>query len=379
MTKMKIVFLSENVSWGGSELLWSKTVVEMVKFNFDVIVCVPEKLILPDYLKSLQIENKIVITRIETKKLSFAYKILNKFSPYNYQKKPKNKTFDFLANLQFDLIVINQGYNFNSVDYMNFAHQNNLKYVTISHALNEHFWPNLSLRHKMIDGFRNSVMNYFVSTDNLETTELQLGERLLRAEVIRNPFNVEYNRLLDYPKAETYNLAFVGRYEFHAKGQDALLRVLSLEKWKNRNLIVNFYGEGKDIENLKDINKMFDLRNAIFHNQTKTAEIWKHNQALILTSRFEGLPIVIVEAMLCSRFAIVSDVSGNAELITDNKTGFIATAPRPLAIDEALERAWNVRDIWESIGQEARLSIVNRIPEFPERVFAEKVMSLINV
>ncbi len=377
-SKKKIVFTTENVHWGGSELLWTKTITELVHKDCTIGVCVNQKLQLPDWIVALENEKRIFIYRTPVSTLSKTKQLVNKLLPYKFRLKPKDKRQEFIAEFHPDLLVINQGFNFNGVDLMGFAIQSKISYVTISHAVNEGMWPDLKLRKKMILGFGKSERNYFVSQDNLVVTESQLGLRLQNSEVIRNPFNVPFNADLDYPYHENYQLACVGRYDFYAKGQDVLLRVLAQEKWKKRNLVVNFYGEGNDVENLKDLIQLYEIKNAIVHFHTNTIAIWKNNQALLLTSRFEGLPLVLVEAMLCKRFAIITDVSGNKELVKDNQTGFIATAPRPEYIDEALERAWKVRENWKSIGEQARQELIKNIPENPALVFANKLSAIIN-
>ncbi len=373
----KILFVSENAHWGGSELLWTKTVVEMISKNVEIMVCVSPKLELPKWFLDCQTQNKFEIKRLSTSKLSKFNSILNRFLPYKLQFKAVNMRNQFVVDYQPDLIVINQGYNFNSVGLMAFAFQSKLKYVTISHAVNESIWPDLSLRKKMISGFNQSHQNYFVSQDNLSTTQSQMGCELLRAQVIRNPFNVPFDINLAYPKHKKLQLACVGRLDFKSKGQDILLQVLALEKWKTRDLVVNFYGIGDDLENLKDLIKMYKIENAVVHLQKETIKIWEHNQALILTSRFEGLPIVLVEAMLCKRFGIMTNVSGNSELITDNIDGFIAQAPRIEYVDQALERAWNNKDHWEKTGKLARTNLLKKISENPALDFSNELFDLI--
>lgn len=373
----RILFLTENISWGGSELLWSKTVIELLQYNFVIAIAIHEKLVLPNELRLLEKENKIKIVRDTNGKLLLGKRIANRFLSYNRRFKASDLRQRFILDYNPHLMIINQGFNFNGVHIMAFALQNKFNYITISHAVNEGMWPNLSLRKKMRLGFENSIKNYFVCRDNLLVTQNQLGFVLDNAEVICNPFNVPFNVDINFPKQDDFHLAFVGRYDFYAKGQDVLLQVLSAEKWKNRNLKVNFYGAGSDLENLKDLIEMYDLKNVFIHLHTATVDIWKKNQGLILTSRFEGLPIVIVEAMLCKRFVIVTDVSGNKEFVTDNQTGFIAAAPRPECVDEALERAWQERLNWEVLGSNARKEIMNQVPENPALVFADKLQSIL--
>lgn len=374
----KILFTTENISWGGSELLWSKTALEMLVADFTIAICVHEKLKLPNELIAAEKEGKLKIIIYSGKNLSSWKKAANRFLPYTKRFRATNLKENFIRDLNPDLIVMNQGFNFNAVELMIFALKNKINYITISQAVNENLWPNYTLREKMKLGFGNSVKNYFVSHDNFLVTQNQLGIELKNAEIIRNPFNVPFTIDLDYPILDHFHLAFVGRYDFNAKGQDVLLQVLSEEKWKNRNLHINFYGEGNDTENLKDLVEMYDLKNVKINSHTATEEIWKTNQGLILTSRFEGLPIVIVEAMLCKRFVIVTNVSGSKELISDNETGFIAAAPRPEYVDEALERSWQQRDNWEQMGRNARNKIIEQIPENPAQLFAGKIQYILS-
>ena len=374
----KILFTTENISWGGSELLWSQTVMEVATLSCSVAVCVHEKLKIPQDLLSLEKDGKIQIFIYSNSILSFWKRILNRFLSYRNRFKSANVRHKFIRDFNPDLIVMNQGFNFNAVGLMLFAHKYKLDYVTISHAVNEGLWPNYNLRQKMKLGFKSSLKNYFVSHDNLLVTQNQLGILLDNAAVIRNPFNVPFAIDLDFPKLDSFQLAFIGRYDFYAKGQDVLLQVLAKEKWKSRNFQVNIYGEGNDIENLKDLVEMYQLTNVMIHPHTETEEIWKTNQGLILTSRFEGLPIVIVEAMLCKRLVIVTNVSGNAEFVQDNETGFIAAAPRPEYVDEALERAWQQRSNWEAIGRKARQEIITLITENPALDFANELNYLLS-
>lgn len=374
-SKKIIVFTTENRQWGGSELLWSEA-ARHLSTDHTVYVCVYSDLNIPDWFVN---DASIVLNVLPVPKLRKLGQFLNRFLPYARRIRPKNKRHLLLEQLQPDLLVINQGFNFNGVDLMQFAIDLNIKYVTISQAVNESLWPNTKLRQQMQSGFVNSLRNYFVSKDNEAVTEAQLGITLRHSEVVRNPFNVPYHSDLDYPKHENYwHLACVGRYDFDAKGQDVLLRVLAQDKWKQRPLIVNFYGQGKDEENLKDLISLYGLTNVKVHGHTPTLDIWKQNEGLVLTSRYEGLPIVIVEAMLCKRFSVVTNVSGSKELIKDNDTGFIAAAPRPEYVDEALERAWCMKDEWMHIGARAHASILEQIPEDPALVLADKLIMLID-
>jgi glycosyltransferase involved in cell wall biosynthesis len=81
--------------------------------------------------------------------------------------------------------------------------------------------------------------------------------------------------------------------------------------------------------------------------------------------------------MLCGRPCIVTDVAGNAELMEDNVSGFVAAAPRTKYLDEALERAWSRRSEWRAIGAAAAKSVRELVPPDPISTFADLVQQAV--
>ena len=61
----------------------------------------------------------------------------------------------------------------------------------------------------------------------------------------------------------------------------------------------------------------------------------------------------LVEAMLCGRPAVATDVGGVRRWIDDHRTGFLSEAPTSFSLGQALERAWQARDRWPAIGAAA--------------------------
>jgi glycosyltransferase involved in cell wall biosynthesis len=95
----------------------------------------------------------------------------------------------------------------------------------------------------------------------------------------------------------------------------------------------------------------------------------------VLPSRFEGNALAMIEAMLCGRMPIVTDVGRASELIDDNRNGFIAAAPTLDLLDDALERAWQRRHEWQAMGALASETIRRRHSLQPAEDFADAVLS----
>jgi glycosyltransferase involved in cell wall biosynthesis len=106
------------------------------------------------------------------------------------------------------------------------------------------------------------------------------------------------------------------------------------------------------------------------------ADVWRTHHAVVMPSRYEGLPIALVEAMLCHRMAIVTDVGGNVELVEEGVTGFVAAAPNVASVDEALERAWQQRDKWKAMGLSAGQRVRSAVPADPVGVFLAGIHKL---
>jgi glycosyltransferase involved in cell wall biosynthesis len=174
-------------------------------------------------------------------------------------------------------------------------------------------------------------------------------------------------------------LAFVGRLEPSAKGQDIMIDVLSRDKWRNRDLQVRFYGSGNFENNLRKLSKRLRPGQIEFKGFVqKVQDIWADNHGLILLSRLEGLPLAIVEAMLCSRMVIVTDVAGNAEYVVPGVNGFVAPAATADFVDHTLEEAWQNREKWQAMGMAALQHISGIVKQNPAEVFAQELQEVLN-
>src|SRR6266516_2159815 len=127
-----------------------------------------------------------------------------------------------------------------------------------------------------------------------------------------------------------------------AKGQDILFHVLASDKWRDRPVTVSLFGKGPMERGLRRLASRLGLEGRVRFCEyaSEIEELWASHHALVLPSRYEGMPIALVEAMLCGRPAIVTDVAGHTELLKDGISGFVAAAPTVQHLDDAMERAW---------------------------------------
>ncbi|MFB2971576.1 glycosyltransferase family 4 protein [Aerosakkonema sp. BLCC-F183] len=380
----QIVFISSCPEpWGGSEELWASAAQILAEKGQKVKAY--KTLVVDRHSRILKLQSSgIPVVDIYRLKFSRQLRYLNRIIPGRWQFLPLDPIDIILAHqlkkLQPDLVVISQGENFDGLRFANICFRQKLSYVIICQKAVDCYWPHDEIRPVMQEVFRSAKRCFFVAEHNLLLTEAQIGEKLNNAEVVRNPYCVSPSNLLPWSDInDGLYLACVGRLFIYDKGQDILLRVLAQEKWKKRKLYVNFFGQGIHREALVGMAKYLNITNVSFPGFIEDiTEVWRHHHALILPSRCEGLPLVLVEAMMCGRLGIVTDVGGIPEIIEDNLTGFLAAGANFHALDEAMERAWSQRYEWEKIGQKAARSIRNIIKSEPSEDFVTKLMEIIS-
>jgi len=89
------------------------------------------------------------------------------------------------------------------------------------------------------------------------------------------------------------------------------------------------------------------------------------------------MPLVLVEAMLCGRPCIVTDVAGHRELVRDGINGFLARAPTVELLDEAMNRAWENRHRLKEMGEQAAIDVRKFVPPDPTEDFVRDLIGLV--
>jgi len=271
------------------------------------------------------------------------------------------------------LAIVSQGQNFDGHHLALACQWLKIPYIIISQKATEMHWPADWARPYASRVFAAARRAIFVSEHNLRLTERQVGAPLARVTVLRNPVLVARNGPLPWPDENgVLRLACVARLYPAEKGQDLVLEVLAAQRWRERPLHVDFYGEGLQREVLVRMARHLGVERVTFMGYTDAIEdVWRTHHGLVLPSRAEGLPLALVEAMLCGRVPIVTDVGGNAEVVQDPGTGFVAAGATVAHFGDALERAWDARERWPSIGTAAARRIAAFVPEDGESPLAE--------
>jgi glycosyltransferase involved in cell wall biosynthesis len=366
--------------WGGSEDLWWKTALHLQEQGFSIMVV--KYKINPHHPKFAELSQKgILLKELDTflKKSRSERLFIKAWDKIRrvYPNRVKTSFENCLKSFQPDHVLISQGINFDGMLYAHCCVGLHIPFSLLSHKAIEFYWPQPDQRTVMLEAFQKAKKCFFVSHHSQQLTEEQFGMRFTNAEVVRNPVK-KSKGILAYPSTENgFKLACIGRLFIIDKGQDILLRVLSQKKWKERPLRVSFIGTGVDMEALKAMANLLDVTSVEFKGAVENMEaVWSEHHALVLPSRSEGLPLVIFEAMTAGRTVIAAKAGGIEEVIEEGKTGFLGEASTTL-FDQVLEKAWQHRNEWETMGNNAFHYALTNIPQTPELDFVNTLTNLI--
>jgi glycosyltransferase involved in cell wall biosynthesis len=363
-------------TWGGSEQLWGAAAQVLLKAGHRVAAGVN------DWPGPRREWDALVAAGCELHVREYIPRLpgrlLNRFLTTAHKIPPRNANHSWLKDFRPDLVVVCQAWTDDGLEVMETCREHHWKFASIAQAASEYQWPDDSRALRLREVYQHVAAAFFVSRHNLELTEKQIAARIPRGEIAWNPFSVNHQQPLPWPdESGGFKLACVGRLQPDAKGQDILLQVLAQNCWRERPLTVNFFGKGVNRQQLENLAGMLDVKNIQFGGFVSGIHgIWKDHHALVLASRKEGMPIVLLEASLCGRPAICNRTAGVPEILDDGVTGFLSPAPEVDLFAEAMERAWENRSRWREMGLRAADKVRAMVPEKPAETFAARLRQL---
>jgi len=192
-----------------------------------------------------------------------------------------------------------------------------------------------------VKGYTNDEIRKFFSFDSImvisekiKATFLNLAQNEAekqKVEKIYNPLDTEEiltkaeKPVLKYNFDSTAPTFISVGTVFPQKGFDRLLKVhkkLIKEGFKHKILIV---GDGYDFENIKKLKSELDVddTSTMLGFTDNPYPYFKHSDFYILSSRYEGFPTVLFEAITLKKKIIATEVSGVKEMLNGGDIGLI--------------------------------------------------------
>jgi glycosyltransferase involved in cell wall biosynthesis len=179
-----------------------------------------------------------------------------------------------------------------------------------------------------------------------------------KTRFIPNWISVKDNQVkkVQLPK-ENAKIIFVGRLH-PVKRVPLLVEAFTLLLKDFPSATLTLVGDGTEREHIEEIVKKNYLSEKVnligFKNHDEVLEIMRDADLIVLPSRMEGNPRVLVEAMMIGLPVVATNVIGIKDMIKNQETGYLVKEATPEALREGMRYVLNNKDFSSKIAAAGR-------------------------
>ena len=224
----------------------------------------------------------------------------------------------FIRNTKPDLILVH-GYSTHIWTKLALAYSKmNIKLIHVEHNT-EKYTPFRRYLTQKLDKYTDK---YICVSKGVASHLMKQGIDKSKIEVIYNGIDIDK---FNIPK-EKHNIFTVGMVARFSKQKDQMTLIKAVEyliKEKQENINLLLMGTGKTRKKCEQYINEHNLNNHIKIIEGKFTDLISKVDLFVLATHYEGLPLVLCEAMASKTPIIATNVPGVNEIVLNNKTGLL--------------------------------------------------------
>lgn len=157
-----------------------------------------------------------------------------------------------------------------------------------------------------------------------------------------------------------FKIINIARITHRKKGQDVLIRALKICKDKGMEFACDFVGgvyeyDKESFTYLTNLVKELELEDSInfLGNRKDIPDLLSQSDLFILPSRYEGLGLVVLEAMASKTPVVVSNIDGPAELVQNKQNGLLFESENHIDLADKIYYLCNNREKMQELADKA--------------------------
>lgn len=193
-----------------------------------------------------------------------------------------------------------------------------------------------------------------ISDINAETVVEVYNVHIDSVDVVLNGIDLaRYRPLSSYELDGPMRIAHVGRF-MDVKNQSVLIESASILAARGIPICVDFYGVGPDLERCKALAKQLHMEDCVtFHGLiSDVPRALARSDVFAFPSKYEGVPMALLEAMACGLPIVASPVGGVPDILSDGVSGLLRD-PDASSFAEAIEALYASEDLRFTLGMHA--------------------------
>lgn len=192
-------------------------------------------------------------------------------------------------------------------------------------------------------------------------------------QVLTNPITVEHDGYEYAFNEKQKEIIYVGRLDFVQKRVYRVIDTWNYLEERFPDWRLTIVGDGEDRENLENHVKYLGLKRVSFEGFQKPIDYYKRASILLLTSDFEGFPLVLAECMSFGVIpAVYNSYSAVCDIIDDGKDGIVL--PYHKNGYQAEEAAGMIANIMKDDGKREQMALaaIKKSKEYSvEKIYSE--------
>jgi len=174
--------------------------------------------------------------------------------------------------------------------------------------------------YKYIGKFMVENSDAIISVSNKDLMIMNERYNISKKKQYYIPNGVDINKFKKNNHIKKEFITFIGRFTY-IKGIDIFINVIKNLYKKNKNLRFLIIGDGPLRNIVKEAKKRFPITHFINYPYENIEKIYNMSKLIFLTSRFEGLPTILLESLACETPVVAPNVGGISEVLIPNKNG----------------------------------------------------------
>ena len=211
-----------------------------------------------------------------------------------------------------------------------------------------------------IEKFLSVFTNSFITVSDSERNKILLNKitRKDKMNKIENGVEIVQDKTARFNADKSdLNLITISRFDF-AKNSSLLISIFKeLNKLKSKfNFTISILGDGKEKDNFNNrlIAESLSEKFKLLGSQINIVDYLINSFCYISTSKWEGMPLGVIEAMAIGLPIVATNVTGNKDVVKNNVNGFLYDINKPKEAAEHIIKISEDQELWNRLSKASK-------------------------